>query len=498
MTYSGIGPDRTAAHVRSRNPILALPFVAACLLGLSATAADTPPLVVAVDVTLEPRERASASATVTELVGALPPDAEIGLVVFDDVVRDVVPLAAASADQLDAFDAALGADARDVRGNVAVGLERGLDELGERAGAHLMLFARAQVSGEDEESRERFAAWYRELLLPDAAARGIAVTLVAPPSGADATLLSDIGEHSGNAVVTLDADAGASLVTALRRRLAGAGIELAATTVEDDAIPATRELEASTAGDASVATAASPTADATDTAVPGAVAATGGAAIERTVDAPVDTSADASVSSPAPLDAAAETRRDADGGDSTLERLRPLLLAAAAVLAGLLLVATLRQRRAPTAAGTASPDEPTVRSVPPGDVATAARVRASPSIERARADVATREAAGANPTIERPLPTRARPRSAPTPDGRHDEQPTVRKDAPDGDRRDGDPPARPSSANDTWDGVRRGGDDDGGGGVDGGGRHDDGRHETRRRRTDMATPTPRRRSRIPP
>jgi|GEM_PF-4735221 len=165
------------------------------------------PVVIAVDATLGADDRAAVDASIRAIATALARDRELGLVVFGRVVLRVAPLGPLDAAQLDEIDATLNAPDDAADASLATGLERAIDELGEREGGQVVMFARARLGSPDTPEGARFGEWYRELLLPVAAERGIAITLVSPDVDADAAVRADLLSLSGNASLSLEASA---------------------------------------------------------------------------------------------------------------------------------------------------------------------------------------------------------------------------------------------------------------------------------------------------
>jgi len=175
-----------------------------CTLARAASA----PVVIALDASLPADALQAADAAITAIANQVPSDAELSLIVFDDVVQQVVPLQRVGAAQFAEIQSTLSSVKSTASSNLAAGFERGLDELKEQPRAQLVVFARAIVQATDADRQTRYRQWIKELLLPDAAERGIAITLVAPEAGADASLLADILGQPANNSLVLDSDGG--------------------------------------------------------------------------------------------------------------------------------------------------------------------------------------------------------------------------------------------------------------------------------------------------
>ncbi|MEE9320356.1 MAG: hypothetical protein V3U76_07925 [Granulosicoccus sp.] len=184
-----------------------LMFAVMLLAGASLRAADRP-VIFALDASLPTDALKTADAAIMSIAMQVPSDSEISLIVFDNVVQQVVPLQLAAGAQFAAFEKALGRLKHAETGNLAAGIERALDEVSERSGAHLIVFARGVTDAENTEKQLSYRQWIKELLLPSAAEKGIAITLISPETGADAELVAELLNQPANNSLLLQADAG--------------------------------------------------------------------------------------------------------------------------------------------------------------------------------------------------------------------------------------------------------------------------------------------------
>lgn len=165
-------------------------------------AATTGPVVVlATDASL-PASAAELAAPIAERVQrGLSDSARVGLVVFDEIVQRARAPRALAETRQELREATAGAfsDGADDRiGNVAVGIERAVDMLEGRSGGRVIVFSRGTLPAADTAERQRFRRWLADVLLPDAAERGVLMWLLTPSGTADADVVQALLRHPGN------------------------------------------------------------------------------------------------------------------------------------------------------------------------------------------------------------------------------------------------------------------------------------------------------------
>jgi hypothetical protein len=174
---------------------------------VSLHAADMP-VVFAIDASLSADALKTADAAIMSIAMQISSDSEISLIVFDNVVQQMVPLRLAGSAQIAAFEKTLGSLKNSETGNLAAGFERALDEVSDRSSAHLVVFARAAIDAANAEKQLSYRQWIKELLLPSAAEKGISITLISPETGADAAIVAELLSQPANNSLLLKADSG--------------------------------------------------------------------------------------------------------------------------------------------------------------------------------------------------------------------------------------------------------------------------------------------------
>lgn len=192
---------------RLRFVLILLMFAVLLSARVSLRAADMP-VVFAIDASLPADALKTADAAIMSIAMQISSDSEISLIVFDDVVQQMVPLRLAGSVQFAAFEKTLGSLKNSATANLAAGFERALDEVSDRSGAHLVVFARAAIDAADADKKSKYRQWIKGLLLPGAAEKGISITLVSPETGADAAIVADLLSQPANNNLLLKADTG--------------------------------------------------------------------------------------------------------------------------------------------------------------------------------------------------------------------------------------------------------------------------------------------------
>jgi hypothetical protein len=151
-----------------------------------------PPLLFAVDVTLDNIHLETAFSMIRETAYRMPPDRTVGLFLFDETIRQYVLPDLVDANHLKLLDAATSNPLHNIPAysNLAVGLERVLDSVSDRSGTEVVLFARGVIDTPTSDPRARFFEWLDVILLPDANDKNVDVTLVTPAVGANIQILS--------------------------------------------------------------------------------------------------------------------------------------------------------------------------------------------------------------------------------------------------------------------------------------------------------------------
>lgn len=175
---------------------IGLVLFASLALPLCAHAVESANLLFAVDISMTAQDRAaaidvvstltnnSATTAVTDNSSDVSVDRSIGLTLFDDTVRRFVALAPLSnAEQIIALNQTLSDVPVSGRStsNLAVGIERAIDDALPESGGQLFVFSRGIIDTETKDPRARFDEWLDVILLPQAREKSIAITLVLPP-----------------------------------------------------------------------------------------------------------------------------------------------------------------------------------------------------------------------------------------------------------------------------------------------------------------------------
>lgn len=136
----------------------------------------------AVDVSLNAQERSAAFDLIGETILDIPQDHSLGLTLFDDTVRSFVANALPSVAQIKALDQALTEAPDSVRttSNLAVGIERAIDDPVPPGGADLVVFSRGVIDTPSQDPRARFDEWLEKILLHQALQKQVVITLVLP------------------------------------------------------------------------------------------------------------------------------------------------------------------------------------------------------------------------------------------------------------------------------------------------------------------------------
>lgn len=175
---------------------ISLVLFASLALPLCAHAVESANLLFAVDISMTAQDRAaaidvvstltnsSATTAITDDTSDVSVGGAIGLTLFDDTVRRFVALAPLSnSEQIIALNQALSDVPGSVRStsNLAVGIERAIDDTLPESGGQLFVFSRGIIDTDTKDPRARFAEWLDVILLPQAREKSIAITLVLPP-----------------------------------------------------------------------------------------------------------------------------------------------------------------------------------------------------------------------------------------------------------------------------------------------------------------------------
>jgi len=160
----------------------------------------------AVDVSMSARQRASAIDVVHEMTNRAPPGMSIGLTLFDDTVRGFVAGSLLNeTEQLSALKNALDNVPTSVRGtsNLAIGIERAIDDPVPSTGSHLIVFSRGVIDTPTQDSRARFSEWLESILLQQAEDKGVIVSLVLPfDHRADPRIIDGFSKFNSHNVIS--------------------------------------------------------------------------------------------------------------------------------------------------------------------------------------------------------------------------------------------------------------------------------------------------------
>jgi len=148
----------------------------------------------AIDVALGAEDKAIAFDLVKETVLNAPATHVIGLTLFDDTVRAHVEPAQLSSEHIKTLQQTIDSapDAVRATSNMAVGIERAIDNFTPDGGAHLIVFSRGVIDTETQDPRAKFMEWLDKVLLVDAAQSKIAVSLVYLQSYPASSPINDI------------------------------------------------------------------------------------------------------------------------------------------------------------------------------------------------------------------------------------------------------------------------------------------------------------------
>lgn len=163
----------------SRNIVLAI-SIALIMFNVHAQASTQ--TLFAVDLSLTARQRDTAYDVIREMTLVAPDNHTIGLTLFDDTVRRFIAPATLDAEQIRAINAAMADSLVSVRAssNLAVGIERAIDNPELKVPADLVIFARGVIDTPTQDPRARFSEWLALILLPQAARDNIMITLMIP------------------------------------------------------------------------------------------------------------------------------------------------------------------------------------------------------------------------------------------------------------------------------------------------------------------------------
>ena len=172
---------------------------------LDAYAQESTHTLFAVDLSLTARQRITAYDVIQEVTLNAPTTHIIGLTLFDDTVRRFVEPASLDADQIRAINDAMADSLVSVRStsNLAVGIERAIDNTELNEPANLVVFARGVIDTPTQDPRARFSEWLELVLLPQAAQENIKITLVIPDSqSADPVITHAFESSEAHNIVT--------------------------------------------------------------------------------------------------------------------------------------------------------------------------------------------------------------------------------------------------------------------------------------------------------
>ncbi len=162
--------------------LIVLSMILAILISFNAGAQESRYTLFAVDLSLSPQQRNMAYDVIREVTLIKTNDHTIGLTLFDDTVRRFIAPAKMDKAQILAINETLADSLVSVRStsNLAVGIERAIDNLGLNEPANLVIFARGIIDTPSQDPRARFREWLEVVLLPQAAEENISITLVVP------------------------------------------------------------------------------------------------------------------------------------------------------------------------------------------------------------------------------------------------------------------------------------------------------------------------------
>ncbi len=192
--------------------------IATLLLGQPAWSAQQ--TVVSIDLGISGTEIQSAIGLATSLAESIPPTDSIGLVAADEIVRFIIePLTA------EAFIAEFKQIKEQLRAtqtsNFAAGLERSLAMFDpDVQDKQLVLVSSGFVTTSDPDADGRYTMWGQQILIPDAASQGVALTVVVP-NEANSTDLIEAANMASADNRTMELPRASAAVELLGRTLNG-------------------------------------------------------------------------------------------------------------------------------------------------------------------------------------------------------------------------------------------------------------------------------------
>jgi len=176
-------------------------------------------IVIALDASLSADQNVAAKFVIKKLIRRVSDPSAISLIVFDDVVQQVVPLERSPEGRFAAIEDVLDSSTASYSSSFAAGLERSLSELDGRGAAHLLIFATAALPSPGSEHEMQNREWVTKLLVPQATAQGIAITIITPEPDAYASIIDEGTSQPLHRTLTLGSDA--SLIDTLAARVEG-------------------------------------------------------------------------------------------------------------------------------------------------------------------------------------------------------------------------------------------------------------------------------------
>jgi hypothetical protein len=174
-------------------------FIIGLISSSSAFASTSKLTLFAVDLSLSDIDKGLAFDVISETILEASLNQSIGLVLFDDTVRNYVAPQSVDAEHIKNLNNVIVNAPDSVRStsNIAVGIERAIDGLQLDNTGTLVLFARGVIDTEKQDSRARFYEWLDVILLPQATKSNIAITLVVPDDQSINSTVRDSFEKVG-------------------------------------------------------------------------------------------------------------------------------------------------------------------------------------------------------------------------------------------------------------------------------------------------------------
>ena len=140
--------------------------------------AETAPVVFLVDAALDQQAFDLSGEVLLEVSSRLPDDKLFSVIVYDEVIQAMMPLAAMDKSRLSAIMLTLENANPTPTSNLAAGFERALDAFKDRQTGHIVFFSTAKIDGQATEQRNQYLEWFEEILLPDSALKDFAISIV--------------------------------------------------------------------------------------------------------------------------------------------------------------------------------------------------------------------------------------------------------------------------------------------------------------------------------